>query len=102
MAKKAASFKEYNQAAVLQIMIEALPEIARAISEPLSKTDSITLVSTGGEGTGVSKLTGDVDFAQASEVAKAVTPVPGGVGPMTIIMLMSNTLQSARRAVARG
>jgi methylenetetrahydrofolate dehydrogenase (NADP+)/methenyltetrahydrofolate cyclohydrolase len=45
-----------------------------------------------------SKLTGDVDFAEASEVAKAITPVPGGVGPMTIAMLMANTFESARRA----
>ena len=43
-----------------------------------------------------SKLTGDVDYDGASAVAKAITPVPGGVGPMTITMLMSNTLRSAR------
>ncbi len=45
-----------------------------------------------------SKLTGDVDFGEAMEVAAAVTPVPGGVGPMTITMLMSNTLRAARLA----
>jgi flotillin len=60
MARKAQSFKEYNEAAVLQILIGALPEIARAVAEPLSKTDRITLVSTGGEGTGASRITGDV------------------------------------------
>jgi len=43
-------------------------------------------------------LTGDVDFDDVSTVAGAVTPVPGGVGPMTITMLMSNTLRSARLA----
>jgi methylenetetrahydrofolate dehydrogenase (NADP+)/methenyltetrahydrofolate cyclohydrolase len=43
-----------------------------------------------------SKLTGDVDYGSACEVAKAVTPVPGGVGPMTITMLMANTLRAAR------
>ena len=43
-----------------------------------------------------SRLTGDVDYDSVCEVAKAVTPVPGGVGPMTIVMLMSNTLRSAR------
>ena len=43
-----------------------------------------------------SKLTGDVDYDGAMEVAKAVTPVPGGVGPMTITMLMANTLRAAR------
>ena len=41
-------------------------------------------------------LVGDVEFASASEVASAITPVPGGVGPMTIAMLLSNTLQAAR------
>ncbi len=44
------------------------------------------------------KLTGDVDYDEAVEVARAVTPVPGGVGPMTITMLMFNTLRSARLA----
>ena len=43
------------------------------------------------------KLVGDVDYDEAMEVAGAVTPVPGGVGPMTIVMLMANTLQSAER-----
>ncbi len=42
------------------------------------------------------KLTGDVDFASAAEVASAITPVPGGVGPMTITMLLRNTLTAAR------
>jgi methylenetetrahydrofolate dehydrogenase (NADP+)/methenyltetrahydrofolate cyclohydrolase len=41
-------------------------------------------------------LRGDVDFAAAAEVAAAITPVPGGVGPMTIAMLLVNTLQAAR------
>ena len=42
-------------------------------------------------------LCGDVDYEAAAEVAAAITPVPGGVGPMTIAMLLSNTLQAARR-----
>lgn len=42
------------------------------------------------------KLTGDVDFASVSEKASYITPVPGGVGPMTITMLMSNTLSAAK------
>jgi len=46
-----------------------------------------------------SRLTGDVDFEEVSAVAKAITPVPGGVGPMTIVMLMANTLRSARLSV---
>lgn len=42
------------------------------------------------------KLTGDVDFDEASKIAAAITPVPGGVGPMTIALLMANTLRSAK------
>ena len=45
---------------------------------------------------GESKLTGDVDYESAAENAAAITPVPGGVGPMTIGMLMSNTLRAAK------
>ena len=44
------------------------------------------------------KLCGDVDFASAREVAGLITPVPGGVGPMTITMLLANTIESAERA----
>ena len=43
------------------------------------------------------RLTGDVNFAEAAEIAGAITPVPGGVGPMTIAMLMKNTVQAARQ-----
>ena len=43
------------------------------------------------------KLTGDVDFASVSEVASYITPVPGGVGPMTITMLLQNTLVAAEK-----
>ena len=44
------------------------------------------------------KLCGDVDFAPVSEIAGHLTPVPGGVGPMTITMLLVNTIEAARRA----
>jgi methylenetetrahydrofolate dehydrogenase (NADP+) / methenyltetrahydrofolate cyclohydrolase len=47
-------------------------------------------------------LVGDVDYDAAAGVAAAITPVPGGVGPMTIAMLLSNTLQAARRRAAAG
>ncbi|VFR48847.1 Methylenetetrahydrofolate dehydrogenase (NADP+) / Methenyltetrahydrofolate cyclohydrolase [plant metagenome] len=46
------------------------------------------------------KLCGDVDFASAKLVAGAITPVPGGVGPMTIAMLLVNTIEAAERALA--
>ena len=45
------------------------------------------------------KLTGDVDFASVEPIASAITPVPGGVGPMTITMLMKNTLRAAQDSV---
>jgi methylenetetrahydrofolate dehydrogenase (NADP+)/methenyltetrahydrofolate cyclohydrolase len=41
------------------------------------------------------RLVGDVDFESVSEVASAITPVPGGVGPLTIAMLLHNTLRAA-------
>ncbi len=48
------------------------------------------------------KLCGDVDFESAKQVAGWITPVPGGVGPMTITMLVANTVQAAERAAQRG
>ena len=51
------------------------------------------------DGPDAGKLCGDVDFAAASEVASFITPVPGGVGPMTITMLLANTLESAERSL---
>jgi methylenetetrahydrofolate dehydrogenase (NADP+) / methenyltetrahydrofolate cyclohydrolase len=46
------------------------------------------------------KLCGDVDFASVAPIASFITPVPGGVGPMTITMLLMNTIESAERAAA--
>jgi methylenetetrahydrofolate dehydrogenase (NADP+)/methenyltetrahydrofolate cyclohydrolase len=43
------------------------------------------------------RIVGDVEFEAALERAAAITPVPGGVGPMTIAMLLANTLEAARR-----
>jgi len=48
------------------------------------------------------RLVGDVDFDSASRVASAITPVPGGVGPMTITMLLKNTLQAAKASITAG
>ena len=47
------------------------------------------------------RLVGDVDFAEVSEKAAAITPVPGGVGPMTIAMLMANTVKACRQQSSR-
>jgi flotillin len=61
MRKKAESWGEYNQAAVYQMFIDILPELARAVSEPLSKVEKIVVVGGQGEGPlGASKITGEV------------------------------------------
>jgi flotillin len=61
MNVKAEAFQEYNQAAVVDKLITGLPEIVRALAEPLSKVDKITVVSTGnGDAAGAYKITGDV------------------------------------------
>ena len=49
---------------------------------------------------GKRKLVGDVDFNDVEPVVNAITPVPGGVGPMTIACLMKNTITAARHQVA--
>jgi methylenetetrahydrofolate dehydrogenase (NADP+)/methenyltetrahydrofolate cyclohydrolase len=54
-----------------------------------------------GNGNGKSTLVGDVAYGEAASSAGAITPVPGGVGPMTIALLMANTLASARRAAGQ-
>jgi methylenetetrahydrofolate dehydrogenase (NADP+)/methenyltetrahydrofolate cyclohydrolase len=51
-------------------------------------------------GDGKSRLVGDVEYAKAAERAAAITPVPGGVGPMTIALLLQNTLRAAERRLA--
>jgi flotillin len=61
MNVKAEAYQEYNQAAVVDKLITGLPEVVRALSEPLSKVDKVTIVSTGnGDAAGAYKLTGDI------------------------------------------
>jgi methylenetetrahydrofolate dehydrogenase (NADP+)/methenyltetrahydrofolate cyclohydrolase len=55
-----------------------------------------TVIDVGMNRNAQGKLCGDVEFAAAAERAAAITPVPGGVGPMTIAYLLSNTIQAAR------
>ncbi|OPZ87935.1 MAG: Inner membrane protein YqiK [bacterium ADurb.Bin429] len=76
MAKKAAAWREYNEAAIAQMFIDRMPEIAAAIAAPLAKTEKIVVVSTGdGAGAGASKVTGDVTaiIAQLPPVVEALT-----------------------------
>ncbi len=61
MNVKAEAFQEYNQAAVVDKLLTGLPEVVRALAEPLSKVDKITIVSTGnGDAAGAHKITGDI------------------------------------------
>jgi flotillin len=85
MEKKAEAWQKYNEAAIMQILAPILPEIARAVAEPLGKIDRITLVNTGGEDTGVSRVT--------AEVAKVISQVPPVVESLTGINV-ANLVQS--------
>jgi flotillin len=77
MEKKAEAWKSYNDAAITQMFIEKLPEIVRAVSEPLSKTEKIVMISNGGDGIGASRLTKDVIdiVSQVPPMLEAVTGV---------------------------
>jgi flotillin len=78
MRKKAESFKEYNQAAIIELIVAALPQIAGQISAPLAKTEKMVIINGGnGPGGGASKLTGDVTtiLAQLPPVLESLTGV---------------------------
>ncbi len=80
MEKKAEAWKQYNQAAIIQQLIEALPQVASAISQPLAQTDRIVVISSGGDGqtgAGASKVTADITniVAQVPATVEALTGV---------------------------
>jgi flotillin len=78
MRVKAESFKQYNEAAVVEMIIRILPEVAGKISEPLAKTDKMVIINSGnGVGGGASKLTGDVTqiVAQLPPVIESLTGI---------------------------
>ncbi|HET7874083.1 MAG TPA: bifunctional methylenetetrahydrofolate dehydrogenase/methenyltetrahydrofolate cyclohydrolase FolD [Methylomirabilota bacterium] len=70
----------------------------RAITGDMVKEGAV-IIDVGVNRLETGKLVGDVDFESASQKARAITPVPGGVGPMTIAMLLRNTLLAAQRQV---
>lgn len=63
--------------------------------------EGAVVIDVGVNRVGEKKLVGDVEFAAAAERASAITPVPGGVGPMTITMLMYNTMQAAKQTLEK-
>jgi flotillin len=78
MRVKADSFKQYNEAAVIEMIIRILPEVAGKISEPLSKTEKMIIINSGnGVGGGASKLTGDVTqiVAQLPPIIESLTGI---------------------------
>lgn len=76
MLRKANAWEKYNQAAILEIYLKSLPELARAVSEPLSKVDKIILVG-GDKGTGATKITSQVAdiLAQMPDVVESLTGI---------------------------
>jgi flotillin len=77
MLKKAKACEEYNEAAVLEMYMKILPELARAVSEPLTKVDKIVLVGGGDKSLGTTRITAQVAevLAQMPEVVKSLTGV---------------------------
>ena len=80
MDKKADAWKQYGQAAMIQQLFESLPQVAEAVAQPLAKTDSIVVISNGGDdgaGAGASKVTQDVSatIAQLPALVQSLTGV---------------------------
>jgi flotillin len=78
MLAKAESFKQYNEAAVIEMIVRVLPEVAGKVSEPLSKTERMVIINSGnGPGGGASKLTGDVTtiISQLPPILESLTGV---------------------------
>jgi flotillin len=82
---KATAYQDWNQAAVVDRLIANMPEVVRAMSEPLSKVDRITVISTGGDAAGANKITGDM-----AKMAAQVPALFEALSGMDIRELMSN------------
>jgi flotillin len=96
MEKKAEAWRKYSEAAVLQILAPILPEIARAVAEPLARIDRITMVNTGGNGdAGISKVTGEV-----ARVIAQVPPVIESLTGLKLEELLARVRPGAAAAVA--
>jgi flotillin len=98
MDRKAEAYRGYTQAAVLDKLLSSLPEVVRAVAEPLTRVDKITVVSTGdgsGAGAGVNKITADL--------AKMVAQVPALVESLAgidVAALLKQLPQLERASVA--
>jgi len=109
MSKKATAWKSYNEAAILEMFIEKMPDIARAIAQPLAKTEKIIMINS--DGGGASKLTSDITRAVAeippvmealtgikiNEMMKKVPGLGGDEGPLKqVISTVTQAVQQPR------
>jgi len=97
MNVKAEAYQEWSQAAVVDRLITNMPDVVRAMSEPLAKVDKITIVSTGGEAAGANKLTGDM-----AKIAAQVPALFEALSGMDIRELMANVKAMAVRGDGNG
>ncbi|HWE84088.1 MAG TPA: SPFH domain-containing protein [Terracidiphilus sp.] len=98
MHVKAEAYQEWNQAAVVDKLMSSLPEVVRAMAEPLSKVDKITIVSTGNDGAaGAHKITGDM-----TKIAAQVPALFEALSGMDIKQLMSNVQAIRQKPAADG
>src|SRR5712671_2384291 len=94
MRVKADSFKQYNEAAVIEMIMRVLPEVAARISEPLSKTERMVIVNSGnGVGGGASKLTGDI-----TQIMSQLPPVLEGLTGISFERLLEQ-VPALRKAI---
>jgi flotillin len=97
MNVKAEAYQEWSQAAVVDKLITNLPDVVRAMSEPLSKVDKITIVSTGGDAAGANKITGDM-----AKMAAQVPALFEALSGMDLRQLMSNITAMRQRPNGNG
>src|SRR5262245_26751447 len=96
MKLKADSFKQYNEAAVIEMIVRILPEVAGKVSEPLSKTERMVIINSGnGNGGGASKLTGDV-----TQIVSQLPPVIEGLTGIKFEKLLEQ-VPALKKAMAK-
>lgn len=96
MRQKAESFKQYNEAAVIEMLVRVLPEVAARISEPLSKTEKMVIINSGsGPGGGASKLTGDI-----TQIVSQLPPVLEGLTGVKLEKLLEQ-VPALRKSMGR-
>jgi flotillin len=97
MNLKAESFKQYNEAAVVEMIVRILPEMAGRVSEPLAKTEKIVIINSGsGSGGGASKVTGDI-----AQIIGQVPPVVEGLTGISIAKLLEQ-IPAIKKAMGGG